>query len=75
MSYTYQVEFTDDDGREHVEPYGDRLSAAISRARRASDKEFVAYVVASKTRNGSEMACGHKAYSQGCVIETDGEGF
>lgn len=77
MTYTYQVEYQDDDDRTHVEPFEGRRSAAVAKARRMSDKHMVAYVVACKHRKSDNayMACGHKAYGQGLVIETEGEGF
>lgn len=74
MTYTYQVEYEDDDNKLHVEPYEDRRSAAQSRARRVSEKHVVAYVVACH-RYRDEAPCGQKVYGQGHVTETEGEGF
>jgi hypothetical protein len=75
MEYTYQVEWRDDLGRTHVEPYVGRRSAAISRAVRISAKWVVARVVASKRSKGETVPCGYKAYRDGRVTETVGEGF
>lgn len=77
VTYEYQVEYQDDDDKTHVEPFGSRRSAALSKARRMSNKHMVAYCVACKYRASDRayMSCGHKSYGQGIVIETEGEGF
>lgn len=78
MTYTYQVEYQDqDDGyRVNVKPYGHRKTAAISAARRASNKHMVAYAVACRKQpDGGEVTVGHKSFGEGLVIETEGEGF
>lgn len=76
-TYEYQVEYQDDDDKTHVEPYQGRRSAAIRRARAMSRKHMVAYVVACgwQSDDRAYMACGHKSYGQGLIIETEGEGF
>lgn len=74
--FTYQVEYQDDDDKTHIIPYGTNKPAAIVRARRASNKHMVAYVVACKAlRDGGDAAVGHKSFGQGSLMETEGEGF
>lgn len=74
--YTYQVEFQDDDDKIHVKPYGTNLAAARQHAARMSVKHMVAYVVSCKDLpDGGNVSVGHKSYGNGCVIETEGEGF
>jgi hypothetical protein len=70
--YRYQVEYQDDADKTVVEPYEHRRTAALNRARRASDKHIVAYVVAVD-HNG--VSVGHKSYGRGLVMETEGDGF
>lgn len=75
--FEYQVEWEDDDGKTHVEPYQAAKLAALASARRASRKHGVAYCVACKYRSSDRayMACGHKSFGDGLVMETEGEGF
>lgn len=76
MGYTYRVEYTDDGGREHIEPYDDRLVAAKSRAKAKSETHGVAYVISLRTlAGGLTQSVGHKAFADGNVVETIGDGF
>lgn len=71
MTYSYQVEFEDGEGKTQILPYAVKRGAAEKRARIASRKYTMAYVVAMA---GGDRV-GHRAYGDGRLTETLGEGF
>lgn len=76
--YEYQVEyFNENTQKEVIRPYGTSLSTARNHARNMSIYHGVAYVVVTRKRerDGAIMSCGHKAFGNGLVIETLGDGF
>jgi hypothetical protein len=69
----YQVEYTTDNGIEHVKPFAAKLAAAKAAARKASATHGTSYVVAlTPTEGGGTAAVGHFVFANGYFEFTEG---